>query len=128
MKKIDLSVIAIRTDIDNQFKGTITFKDAKNKQVFEYLNNNPKSQKVDIEYYQGEEGIPTPAILEPLTERQKWVFGLSIETLAQTIENSSDFSLSHSTTEALRMFGGDAQGKMSTSFEIDEDAYKLIFK
>lgn len=51
MQQVNISVTAKRTDISNQFKGIITFKNEKGEEVkYNYLCTNPQNPETDILY------------------------------------------------------------------------------
>lgn len=133
MHKIVIAVTATRTGTDNQFKGTITFTNERNDEViFEYLSTNPKEPELNLEFSgNGEKfeikGLPSKELIEKLKDNQKWIFGLSIGILSDTLENSDSMLLSHETTQLMRMFKADASGKMSTTVEVGDDGYQFVF-
>lgn len=51
MRKIEIAVTANRTDVEHQFKGTITFKNEKNNEVIlNYTATDPKEPEVNLEF------------------------------------------------------------------------------
>lgn len=133
MHNVNLSITATRTDIDEQFKGTITFRnEAGDEVVYEYIATNPKAKEVNIKFSGRDDnfhiqGIPSKELIEKLTDKQKWIFGLSINLLSNVLDTRGDLLLSHETTQMMRMFQADASGKMSSSFGVEEDGYQFVF-
>lgn len=133
MEKIHVSVTAARTDVDNQFKGTITFRNEKSEElVIGYVDSSPSDEIYDLEFSDKDEkfeikGKPSREIFDAMSNKQKYIIGLSFELLAKTIQNSKNLGLSNQTTQMLRAFNGDASGKMESTLEVDEDCYKGIF-
>ena len=132
MHKVKISVTVSRTSIDNQFKGLITFKNENKVTSFDYLCTDPEGEKVDLEFSTkiekfGVKGIPSKELFEKLNDNQKLIFAMSIEPLSSTISNNRRLSLSQTSTEILRMFGGDVSGEMNFSIEVGEKEYLCLF-
>lgn len=134
MHVIDITVTASRTYVDNKFKGTVTFKNENGDEVsYNYLITDPDNSDVDLEYSNNKDsfqvkGTPSKELIEALKENQRWVFGLSINLLSRTIDNSQSMLLSQGTTDMMRVFGADASGQMSSQIQIDdENGYQLVF-
>ncbi len=136
MKKVNISVTATRTDIDNQFKGVITFKDTEGTEgtevQYDYLCTNPQNAEVDILYSweNGKfhiNGLPNKELIESLQDKEKCIFALSLTLVSDVIKNTSHM-LSHNTTQLMRIFNGDMSGNADRNFEIDEKAYNYIFR
>ena len=132
MRKINLLVTATRTDVDNQFKGTITFENEQNDKVsFEYICSNPDKQ-IDIKFSNKNEnfhvkGLPSRELFDGLKDNQKWISALSINLILLTIENSENILSSRNVARLKTMLNADATGKMSDSLEVEEDAYQFVF-
>jgi hypothetical protein len=133
MYKVAIAITATRSDINNQFKGVITFKDEKNQATsFDYVCTNPKNEYVDIEYSGTNEnfqikGLPTKELIDGLKENQKLIFCLSIGLLVSVLDNAERFSLSHKSTQLMRQYGADASSMMEQTVEIEEDGYQYLF-
>ena len=131
MRKINLLVTATRTDVDNQFKGTITFENEQNDKVsFEYFCATDK--QIDIKFSNKDEnfhvkGPPSKELFDGLKDNQKWISALSINLILLTIENSENILSSHNVARLKTMLNADATGKMSDSLEVEEDAYQFVF-
>ena len=121
-----------RTDIDNQFKGLITFKNENKEVSFDYLWTDPDGPKIDLEFSNKAEkfeikGIPTEELFKTLSDNQKLIFAMSFESLVSTISHTQNYSLSQKTTNLLRMFDGDVSAEMSFSIEVGEKEYICLF-
>ncbi len=132
MQQVNISVTAKRTDISNQFKGIITFKNEKGEEVkYNYLCTNPQNPETDILYSweTGQfhiKGIPNKELIESLADKEKCIFAFSIGLVSDVIENTSNM-LSHRTTEMMRQFGGDIEGSANRDFKVNEDGYNYLF-
>ena len=134
MHSINLTVTVSRTDIENQFKGVFSFKNESGDEVsYNYLISDPDDGDLNIEYSNDKDdfkikGVPSKELIETLKEKQKWIFGLSINLLSKAIRNSQQMLLSQNTTDTLRAFGGDVSGQMQTSIQIDNEiGYQIVF-
>lgn len=133
MHKVNISVTVSRTDINNQFKGIITFKNENKETSFDYLCTDPEGEQINLEFSTknekfGIKGIPSRELFETLSDNQKLIFAMSIEPISLVISNTRSLSLSHNSTRILRMYGGDASGEMNFPVEIGEKEYFCIFK
>ncbi len=132
MKKVNISVTCTRTDINNQFKGVITFTGTEGKKVeYDYLCTNPQNTEVDILYSCENEkfhikGLPSEELIESLKDKEKCIFCLSLTLMADVINTSN--MLSHYTTQLMRKFNLDGSGEADENFEIDEKGYNFIFQ
>jgi hypothetical protein len=132
MHRIEISVTISRTDIENQFKGVITFKNEANKVKFDYLCTNLKEEEINVELSNQTEkfnlkGIPSKELFETLTDNQKLIFAMSVGPLSDAILSNQSLSLSHETTQTLRMFGGDISGEINCTIEVGDKEYSCLF-
>lgn len=133
MQEIKLLVTATGTDVDNQFKGAITFKNEQNEGVsFGYLCINPKNEEIDLKIYSKDEkfcikGIISKELFNKLNEKQRLIFGLSADLVLDTIDHHEKMSSHYSMNQMMKSFGVDMHQEMSVSYEIDDNAYLLIF-
>jgi hypothetical protein len=134
MNKIEISVTVSRTDIKDQFKGSITLKNGLNEVKFNYLCTDP-DEDVNVEFSEFSNGIegfklngfPSKELFETLKENQKLIFAMSVNSLSEAISNTQDLSLSHEDIQILRMFGSDASGEINRTIEVGDKEYSSLF-
>lgn len=132
MYAVNISVTVSRADINNQFKGLITFKNENKKLSFDYLCTGPDEKQIDIEFSNrerkfGVKGIPSKKLFKTLSGNQKLIFALSVEPLFSIISNTQNLSLSHKTTELLKMCCGEVSVEMDFNIEVGEKEYLSLF-
>lgn len=131
MKKITLFATAVRTSVENQFKGDVTFTNEDGDQIkVGYVCNDPESTIVDILFTEKGEsfhvnGIPCVELFTPFTDRQRWLSFLSLNLVPGTIDQAK--MLSHSTTKMLRLFDADMSASGGSTGEINDNMHQGLF-
>jgi hypothetical protein len=135
MPKINIEVTATRTTRDDEFQGTIVFKNGVSEIKVEYLFAKLESFLNDAQMnatftHDGRkfclEGKITEEMFTNIPQKQRLLILLPIDLMVGAIEQA--MHLSNGTTQMLRAFTGDIEGKGSGPIEISEEALKTIFE
>ena len=132
MKTVKIKTTAKRGEKEEHFKGDIAFIDESGKEKkFDWTCIEPEGSDVHLDLiadgknFLSIHGAPTEEKFLALTQRQKVIIALAIETIPATIRYA--LPISHKSTKLLEMYDVKSQGSNERSYEVDEKAYNEIF-
>lgn len=136
---VTLSVTASATEVKNQFKGIVVFKDKKNKEIkFDYLfmdHEIPMDKYVDFKFSNEKEnfqieGIPSNELMNKLEEKNQLIVFFTSLPLRDAIYHVKDFlRMSYGNISQMgKMYKTDSPFKVSEDIFLTEIGYKLIFE